>query len=203
MIKKVLLVTLATTASASSSPSSSISSSSLRGGQITASIRDGVPNNYIQTATTPDLNCFGAAWKETDAETACISSESSEGPSCVWCSTRGGPDTRGVCLSKDEALVADGQFGLCCPQSDIALGNFMRDMPDINCFKAAWVAENAEDACSSSKSADGKDCVWCSVEGDAEGACLSPDEAVMANGQFGLTCPVKYVDDQIHFVDVA
>jgi len=99
--------------------------------------------------------------------------------------------------------MADGQFGLSCPKEDIALGNLMRDMPDINCFKAAWVAENAEDACSTSKSADGEDCIWCSVEGDAEGACLSPNEANMANGQFGLTCPVKFGDDQVRFVDFA
>ena len=67
----------------------------------------------------------------------------------------------------------------------------MQGFPDINCFKAAWVADNAEDACGTSKSTDGSNCVWCAVQDDKEGACLSGNEATMANGQFGLKCPLS------------
>lgn len=62
-------------------------------------------------------------------------------------------------------------------------------LPDFNCFRAAWIAENAETACNSSNANDGSSCVWCQTKGDAMGACVSSLEAGYANGQFGLTCP--------------
>lgn len=62
-------------------------------------------------------------------------------------------------------------------------------LPDINCFRSAWIAENAEDACNTSQANDGTACVWCQTKGDTMGACVSSMEAGVANGQFGLTCP--------------
>ena len=62
-------------------------------------------------------------------------------------------------------------------------------LPDINCFRSAWIAENAEDACNTSQANDGTACVWCQTKGDTMGACVSSMEAGLANGQFGLTCP--------------
>ena len=64
---------------------------------------------------------------------------------------------------------------------------------DLACFRAAWNAQNAEIACSESKSSADNDgnssCIWCSTNNDKEGICLSKIEAGMANGQFGLKCP--------------
>jgi len=62
-------------------------------------------------------------------------------------------------------------------------------IPDVNCFKSAWSAENAETTCNSTKDVSGNDCVWCQTAGDVAGVCLSAQQSGMANGQFGLTCP--------------
>ena len=43
-------------------------------------------------------------------------------------------------------------------------------LPDFNCFRAAWIADNAETACSTTQANDGSDCVWC--QSDAMGACV-------------------------------
>ena len=98
--------------------------------------------------------------------------------------------------------MANGQFGLTCPldiyiqpAEDEAKDKVKAKLPDVNCFKAAWVAENAETACGESKDKSGSDCVWCQTDGDAAGACLSRPEAGMANGQFGLKCPSGDTDE--------
>jgi hypothetical protein len=68
-------------------------------------------------------------------------------------------------------------------------------IPDVNCFKSAWSAENAETTCNTTKDTSGKDCVWCQTTGDVAGVCLSAQESGMANGQFGLTCPNNNADE--------
>jgi hypothetical protein len=74
--------------------------------------------------------------------------------------------------------------------------NIQSGIPDMNCFKAAWIATNAKSACGTSQAADGSACVWCSVQGDVAGACLSGEEAGMADGQFGLKCSGVVYDEE-------
>lgn len=140
--------------------------------------------------TPPDFTCFQAAWVDDDAEAACGGSSSSDGSDCVWCSANG--NKVGACLSNDEASMADGQFGLSCQSEkrvELQSSDLEGGLPDIACFRAAWDADNAETACNKSMTSNGSNCVWCSTTGDSMGACLSPSEASMANGQFGLSCP--------------
>lgn len=78
-------------------------------------------NIYIEPAKKkvetdmPDLNCFGNAWKSQNAETACGESIDKNGQACVWCQYYG--DKMGACLSRPEAGIANGQFGLKCPSA--------------------------------------------------------------------------------------
>ncbi|KAL9185811.1 hypothetical protein ACHAXT_003588 [Thalassiosira profunda] len=149
----------------------------------------------------PDLNCFSAAWYSDKATATCGESKASDGTPCVWCPLSAGMPVKsalGACLSREEAVLADGKLGLDCPAEiraerevakEIAEREVKDGIPDVNCFKAAWVAENAEDACGESKDQNGNACVWCATDGDVAGACLSQDEAGMADGQFGLKCP--------------
>lgn len=147
------------------------------------------------SAAPPDFNCFHAAWDGENAETTCHESRAKDGSPCAWCSIMSDGGEAGACLSNEEALVVNGQHGLTCPRSiyaelakeEVLKGGF----PDVNCFKAAWVAENAETGCGESKDRDGNACVWCQTEGDSMGACLSRPESGMADGQFGLKCPTS------------
>ena len=63
----------------------------------------------------PDFNCFGNAWNAQNAETACGQSMDRDGQACVWCQANG--DSMGACLSRPEAGMANGQFGLKCPSA--------------------------------------------------------------------------------------
>ena len=147
----------------------------------------------------PDFNCFQAALDGDNAEVTCNESHANDGSPCVWCSVDG--ELAGACLSNSEASIANGQFGLSCPidHLDLSKDNLMTEfqLPDVNCFKAAWVADNAEVACGKSKASDGSSCVWCSTQGDIAGACLSHSEASMATGQFGLSCPSTSSRDSV------
>lgn len=146
-------------------------------------------SNVVTGTQPPDFNCFRAAWDGANARATCDESKASDSSSCVWCSMAGG-GAAGACLSSEEAVAADGKFGLDCPVridwESAEEGGF----PDVNCFKAAWVADNAESACGKSKDNAGDQCVWCQTDGDVMGACLSKPEASMADGQFGLKCPL-------------
>mmetsp|Transcript_45069 Transcript_45069/g.94504 ORF Transcript_45069/g.94504 Transcript_45069/m.94504 type:complete len:326 (+) Transcript_45069:298-1275(+) len=148
------------------------------------------PAKDIVKKKSPDVNCVKAAWVADDAETACGDSTDKGGEPCIWCQAG---DVAGACLSNAEAETVNGQFGLSCPIHNAGLDAEKieeSDLPDVNCFKAAWVAENAETACGESTDKDGNACVWCQTNGDVAGACLSSAEAEMANGQFGLNCPI-------------
>ncbi|KAL7530474.1 hypothetical protein ACHAXR_003514 [Thalassiosira sp. AJA248-18] len=141
--------------------------------------------------TPPDFNCFHSAWDGENAEATCKESNAKDDSACVWCSISDG-GVAGACLSNEEAIAANGQFGLSCPLDiylEPAEEKAKSAIPDVNCFKAAWVAENAESACGESKDTDGHSCVWCQTDGDVAGACLSRSEAGVADGQFGLKCP--------------
>eukprot|EP00565_Helicotheca_tamesis_P008421 CAMPEP_0185723216 /NCGR_PEP_ID=MMETSP1171-20130828/127_1 /TAXON_ID=374046 /ORGANISM="Helicotheca tamensis, Strain CCMP826" /LENGTH=193 /DNA_ID=CAMNT_0028390885 /DNA_START=73 /DNA_END=651 /DNA_ORIENTATION=+ len=48
---------------------------------------------------------------------------------------------------------------------------------DPSCFKAAWSADNAEEACANAVAQSGESCVWCSYLEDAVGACVSSDQS--------------------------
>lgn len=142
-------------------------------------------------ASLPDFNCFHSAWDGENAETTCQESKAADDSPCVWCSMAEGGGSPGACLSNEEAILSNGQFGLTCPLGiylEPAKDKVESEMPDVNCFKAAWVAENAESACGESKDKDGDACVWCQTDADVAGACLSRTEAEMADGQFGLKC---------------
>lgn len=150
--------------------------------------------NSMGLPTPPDFNCFHSAWDGENAKVTCGESRAGDDSPCVWCSVGSNDDDEmaGACLSNDEAIAINGKYGLTCPSinylspvEDAIRGG----IPDVNCFKAAWVAEDAETACEVSKDASGNDCVWCKTEGDVAGVCLSMPESSMANGQFGLTCP--------------
>lgn len=141
-------------------------------------------NSLALQAALPDFNCF-----RQNAEATCNESMAKDSSPCVWCSIGG---VAGACLSNPEAIVANGQFGLACPLEiyiEPAENKVKRGIPDVNCFKAAWVAENAESACGESKDKDGGACVWCQTDGDAMGACLSSFEAGLADGHLELKCP--------------
>ena len=170
--------------------------------------------------TPPDFNCFHAAWDGENAKVTCRESKAKDDSPCVWCSAGGDgawydkdhiwrewqnddDGVAGACLSNDEAIAVSGKYGLSCPSMIYvypAAEDGIRDgMPDVSCLKAAWVADDAEEACGASKDASGNDCVWCNTSGDVAGVCLSRPESGMANGQFGLTCPGSELMDQISF----
>ena len=132
-----------------------------------------------------------AIWLDGEnAEVTCNESKAKDDSPCVWCSMAD-EGVAGACLSDEEAIVMNGQFDLSCPLNiylEPAESTVKNGIPDVNCFKAAWVADNAEDACGESKDKGGDPCVWCKTDGDASGACLSKPEAGMTNGQFGLKC---------------
>jgi hypothetical protein len=105
------------------------------------------------------------------------------------------------------------KVGLSCPSLDAAdeseqdkdetVPRLQDGLPDFNCFRAAWIADNAEDACNTSSANDGSKCVWCQTKGDTMGACVSGSEATIANGQFGLTCPsVNNEEDEYDVIDM-
>mmetsp|Transcript_10782 Transcript_10782/g.23887 ORF Transcript_10782/g.23887 Transcript_10782/m.23887 type:complete len:207 (-) Transcript_10782:200-820(-) len=143
------------------------------------------------TRTPPDFNCFHSAWDGDNAQVTCNESNAKDDSPCVWCSMADG-GVAGACLSNDEAIMANGQFGLACPLDvylEPAEETVKSGIPDVNCFKAAWVADNAELACGESKDKVGNPCVWCQTDGDKAGACLSRPEAGTGDGLFGLKCP--------------
>mmetsp|Transcript_39628 Transcript_39628/g.82793 ORF Transcript_39628/g.82793 Transcript_39628/m.82793 type:complete len:255 (-) Transcript_39628:157-921(-) len=150
--------------------------------------------NYANVAVgtkPPDFNCFHAAWNGENAQDTCNGSRATDSSPCIWCSMDEGV-VAGACLSSEEAIAANGKFGLTCPMTMYlkpAENAVKKGLPDVNCFKAAWSADNAESACAASKDKAGEPCAWCQTDGDAMGACLSKLEAGMANGQFGLKCP--------------
>ena len=149
--------------------------------------------NVDVSVALPDFSCFSQAWGGGDVD-LCNSSKATDGSSCLWCTAADDMIEVGACLSPSQAGSAS-QFGLKCPSTidetvESQVEEVVQDgLPDFNCFKAAWVAENAETACGQSSATDGSSCVWCQTKGDNMGACLSSVEAGMANGQFGLTCP--------------
>jgi hypothetical protein len=143
--------------------------------------------------TPPDFNCFHSAWDGENAKITCGESRAKDVLPCVWCSVGADDEDNaaGACLSNKEAIAVNGKFGLTCPLMNY-LAPFKdaihRRIPDVNCFKAAWVAEDAKTACEGSKDSSGNDCVWCKMDGNVAGVCLSRPESSMANGRFGLTC---------------
>ena len=153
--------------------------------------------NYTESiveANPPDFNCFHNAWNGDNAEDTCSESKAKDDSQCVWCQTE--DDVSGACLSNQEALIANGKFDLTCPLSvyvEPAEKKVKQGIPDVNCFKAAWIAENAETACGESQDKDGQACVWCQTDRDQAGACLSRAESGVADGQFGLKCPSDFV----------
>ncbi|KAL7541251.1 hypothetical protein ACHAWF_006887 [Thalassiosira exigua] len=163
-------------------PVSAVAASTLRGIEHAETIQ----GKMSLSASLPDFKCFVQSTEDN-----CQGSTATDGSHCVWCSMSGS-GVAGACLSAEEATMANGQFSLSCPleaYAEVVEKEVKGDIPDFNkidfnCFKAAWVAENAETACGESK-----DCVWCQTNGDAAGACLSSYEAEFANGQFGLACP--------------
>jgi hypothetical protein len=124
----------------------------------------------------------------------------------------------GVCVTLAQ-IDGASKVGLSCPSIDdtsdennqenqdkesdasIEAPSLQDGLPDINCFRAAWIADNAEDACNTSNANDGSKCVWCQTKGDTMGACVSGSEATIANGQFGLTCPSE-IDVEEDEIDV-
>ena len=147
-----------------------------------------------EVSTPPDFNCFHSALNGDDAKETCSKTKDKNNSKCVWCSMSGAASdsVAGACLSNSEALVTDGKFGLTCPLDiyiEPAKEEVKTNLPDLNCFKAAWNADNAEIACGQSKASDGSACVWCQTNQDKEGVCLSRPEAGMAVGQFNLKCP--------------
>ncbi|KAL3826906.1 hypothetical protein ACHAXA_005986 [Cyclostephanos tholiformis] len=154
----------------------------------------GTTRRTMGLPTPPDFNCFHSAWDGENAKVTCGGSRAKDDSPCVWCSLGGDndDDVAGACLSNEEAIAVNGKFGLTCPSMNYLspVEDAIRSgIPDVNCLKAAWVAEDAEMACEGSKDASGNDCVWCKTDGDVTGVCLSRPESSMANGQFGLTCP--------------
>eukprot|EP00986_Skeletonema_menzelii_P017071 scaffold17363_cov145-Skeletonema_menzelii.AAC.7 len=155
------------------------------------------------TVDTPDLMCMVAT---IGGEQSCEQISASDGSNCVWCT---GTHAPGACLSAKDAVFADDKFGLSCPsvnediktEEEVEVSdqpNLDPGMIDITCFMAAWNAENAEDACATTKAGDGSQCVWCETQGDTMGACLHSKQAEIADGKYGLSCPTEkattYVD---------
>jgi hypothetical protein len=93
------------------------------------------------------------------------------------------------CPSLDAANESEQDKDGTETETNMVAPRLQDGLPDFNCFRAAWIADNAEDACNTSNANDGSKCVWCQTKGDTMGACVSGSEATIANGQFGLTCP--------------
>lgn len=172
---------------------SAVSASSLLRGQLDATA--GVEGN------PPDFNCFHSTLGRHNPEVTCEAATANDGSSCVWCPMSTGSGDAGACLSRVEAVLANGKYGLSCPMSTYVKPPVEEEtetgdgIPDVKCFMAAWNAENAETACGQSKDKDGDACVWCQTDGDVMGACLSRVEAGSADGQFGLKCPTLPSDN--------
>ena len=145
----------------------------------------------------------------------CHSSQATDGSQCQWCTASDNLIEVGVCVTLAQIKSAD-KLGLNCPtvrdnvkstnEDDIEEKDPKQEMtqvllennlPDISCFRAAWIADNAEDACNTSMANDGTSCVWCQTKGDTMGACVSSQEAGLANGQFGLTCPSENEEEDV------
>ncbi|KAL3771473.1 hypothetical protein ACHAW5_006156 [Stephanodiscus triporus] len=168
------------------------------------SIVDVAATRTTALPTPPDFSCFHSMWDGENAKITCGESRAKDDSPCVWCSAGGGDhdDAAGACLSNDEAIMVNGKYGLTCPSMDYlypAEDVIRTGIPDVNCFKAAWVADDAETACGGSKDASGNDCVWCRTSGDVAGVCLSRPESSMADGQFGLTCPGSELLERVSF----
>ena len=174
--------------------------SALRGGKVDDTA-------HFRSIDPPDTACF----KKANTVDVCEEVPSSDGMgNCVWCQTK---DDSGICVSRNNAKDLVKVMGVPCPklgfkllidtppQNTIAtvedlqyedlqymVNQITGGIPDVNCFKAAWFADNAETACMSSKDANGSNCVWCTTAGDVAGVCLSKPESSMANSRFGLTC---------------
>eukprot|EP00956_Cyclotella_meneghiniana_P000876 scaffold1007_cov23-Cyclotella_meneghiniana.AAC.4 len=160
-------------------------------------------------ASLPDFSCFSQAWGGGDID-LCHNSKATDGTQCQWCTASDDLIEVGVCVSLAQVGSASN-MGMNCPTAATELIEAITEahnsndaqvttseeeevqlnsaLPDINCFRSAWIAENAEDACNTSQANDGTACVWCQTKGDTMGACVSSMEAGLANGQFGLTCP--------------
>ena len=196
-----LSAVLATTAGASTTTLRGVTSSSIE------SVND--DEHHFRRINPPDSSCF----KKANTVDVCEGIPSVDGfGNCVWCQTT--PEA-GICVSRENAKDITQVMGIPCPKLGFKLLATARaqqtlvttkidtheDMqhvmdvitngaiPDVNCFKSAWSAENAETTCNTTKDTSGKDCVWCQTTGDVAGVCLSAQESGMANGQFGLTCP--------------
>lgn len=183
------------------------STAALRG--VTSSIESVNDDElHFRRINPPDSSCF----KKANTVDICEGVPSVDGfGNCVWCQTT---TDAGICVSRENAKDLTQVMGIPCPKLGFKLLADARgapklltkidspeDMqhvvnviangavPDVNCFKSAWSAENAETTCNSTKDTSGKDCVWCQTTGDVAGVCLSAQESGMANGQFGLTCP--------------
>ena len=158
-------------------------------------LRGQVDESSLKDTTPPDFNCFHSALKKGgNAKETCSKTKDKNNSQCVWCSMSGAASdsVAGACLSNSEALVTNHKFGLTCPLDiyiEPAKEKVKTSLPDLNCFKTAWNADNAEIACGQSKASDGSACVWCQTNQDKEGVCLSRPEAGMAVGKFNLKCP--------------
>ena len=186
------------------------STTTLRGNVASSSIESvNDDEHHFRRINPPDSSCF----KKANTVDVCEGIPSVDGfGNCVWCQTT--PEA-GICVSRENAKDITQVMGIPCPKLGFKLLATARaqqklvtkkidtneDMqhvmdvitngaiPDVNCFKSAWSAENAETTCKSTKDTSGKDCIWCQTTGDVAGVCLSAQESGMANGQFGLTCP--------------
>lgn len=157
----------------------------------------------VNAATTQlDFSCFSQAWGGGDKE-LCGTSRAIDGSSCLWCVAADDLVEVGACLSTSQAVYAS-ELGLICANysslTDEMSISLLKEkvnegLPDFNCFKAAWIADNAEISCGQTTASDGSPCVWCRAHGDTMGACLSSVEAGFANGQFGLTCPISEIEE--------
>jgi len=157
-----------------------------------------------EVSTPPDFNCFHSALNGDDAKETCSKTKDKNNSQCVWCSMSGAASdsVAGACLSNAEALVTNGKFGLSCPLDiyiEPAKEEVKTSLPDVNCFKAAWNAVNAEIACGETKSSDGSACVWCQTNEDKEGVCLSRPEAGLVVGKLNLKCPSN---DDVHLIQM-
>ena len=147
----------------------------------------------------------------------CHNSQATDGTQCQWCTASDQLIEVGICVTLAQVSHA-AKVGLSCPTAEIDEGSDEKEdtmtleeaapqqlrstLPDIDCFRAAWIADNAETACNTSQANDGSSCVWCQTKGDTMGACVSGSEATIANGQFGLSCPsVDVVDTEEDSID--
>lgn len=183
-----------------------VSTAALRVASSVESVND--DELHFRRINSPDSSCF----KKANTIDICEGVPSVDGFSnCVWCQTT---TDAGICVSRQNAKDLTQVMGIPCPKLGFKFLADARDrkklttaititkddvqrvvtditgaVPDVNCFKSAWSAENAETTCNSAKDTSGKDCVWCQTTGDVAGVCLSAQESGMANGQLGLTCP--------------